>query len=130
MTKRRLRVVHGHRRSFVHVGEGPSVLLIHGIGDSSETWADVPPLLAAGYTVVAPDLLGASAGADSEPERHGPKARVTRQRATRTTRGRPDQADPASCPPNLNQVRWMTLCMPINACGRPVLSSLTKHSNR
>jgi pimeloyl-ACP methyl ester carboxylesterase len=56
--ERQSRLIHGYRRSFVHVGQGPAVLLIHGIGDSSETWADVIPLLAAGYTVIAPDLLG------------------------------------------------------------------------
>lgn len=39
-------------------GEGPAVLLIHGIGDNSETWRDLIPHLAQNYTVIAPDLLG------------------------------------------------------------------------
>jgi pimeloyl-ACP methyl ester carboxylesterase len=50
--------VHGHCRSYVVAGSGPAVLLIHGIGDSSETWRDVVPLLAASHTIIAPDLLG------------------------------------------------------------------------
>ena len=39
-------------------GEGPAILLIHGIAGSSATWDEVLPWLADGYTVVAPDLLG------------------------------------------------------------------------
>jgi pimeloyl-ACP methyl ester carboxylesterase len=52
------RTIHGYRRAFVHTGEGPVILLIHGIGDNSETWRDLIPSLARNYTVVAPDLLG------------------------------------------------------------------------
>ncbi|KZF05472.1 MAG: alpha/beta hydrolase [Rhodococcus sp. (in: high G+C Gram-positive bacteria)] len=52
------RTVHGYRRAFRMAGEGPVVLLIHGIGDNSETWNDVIPHLAQNYTVIAPDLLG------------------------------------------------------------------------
>jgi pimeloyl-ACP methyl ester carboxylesterase len=52
------RTIHGYRRSFVHVGKGPALLLIHGIGDSSETWRNLIPLLARDHTVIAPDLLG------------------------------------------------------------------------
>jgi pimeloyl-ACP methyl ester carboxylesterase len=52
------RTIHGYRRAFVHVGKGPALLLIHGIGDSSETWRNLIPLLARTHTVVAPDLLG------------------------------------------------------------------------
>jgi pimeloyl-ACP methyl ester carboxylesterase len=52
------RTVHGYRRAFVHVGKGPALLLIHGIGDSSETWRTLIPLLARDHTVIAPDLLG------------------------------------------------------------------------
>lgn len=52
------RTIHGYRRAFVHVGNGPALLLIHGIGDSSETWRNVIPLLARDHTVIAPDLLG------------------------------------------------------------------------
>src|ERR1700704_1047044 len=52
------RTIHGYRRAFVHVGRGPALLLIHGIGDSSRTFLDLIPVLARKYTVVAPDLLG------------------------------------------------------------------------
>ncbi len=52
------RTIHGYRRAFVHIGKGPALLLIHGIGDSSETWRSLIPLLARDHTVIAPDLLG------------------------------------------------------------------------
>ena len=52
------RTIHGYRRAFVHAGNGPALLLIHGIGDCCDTWRDLIPELARDYTVVAPDLLG------------------------------------------------------------------------
>lgn len=52
------REIHGYRRAFVKTGEGPALLLIHGIGDQSDTWARVIPTLAERFTVIAPDLLG------------------------------------------------------------------------
>jgi pimeloyl-ACP methyl ester carboxylesterase len=55
---RETRVVHGHRRAFVRAGEGPPLLLLHGIGNSAQTWAGVVDRLAASHTVIAPDLLG------------------------------------------------------------------------
>jgi pimeloyl-ACP methyl ester carboxylesterase len=39
-------------------GEGPAVVLIHGMAGSSRTWREVMPLLARSYTVIAPDLPG------------------------------------------------------------------------
>jgi pimeloyl-ACP methyl ester carboxylesterase len=50
--------VHGYRRAFVLAGQGPALLLIHGIGDSSDTWREIIPRLARDHTVIAPDLLG------------------------------------------------------------------------
>jgi pimeloyl-ACP methyl ester carboxylesterase len=50
--------IHGYRRAFVRAGSGPAILLIHGIGDSSDTWRPVLDQLAQHHTVVAPDLLG------------------------------------------------------------------------
>jgi pimeloyl-ACP methyl ester carboxylesterase len=50
--------IHGYRRAFVTFGSGPALLLIHGIGDSSDTWRPVMEQLAEHHTVVAPDLLG------------------------------------------------------------------------
>jgi pimeloyl-ACP methyl ester carboxylesterase len=40
------------------MGEGPPILLIHGITSSSRTWKRVMPRLAENHTVIAPDLLG------------------------------------------------------------------------
>jgi pimeloyl-ACP methyl ester carboxylesterase len=51
-------LLHGHRVSFRRAGEGPAIVLIHGITGSSQTWQDVIPPLAEHYTVIAPDLLG------------------------------------------------------------------------
>ncbi len=69
MLRRQTLVVHGHTRSFLTagppLGTAPVLWLIHGIGDSSQTWQEVVPLLADGYTVVAPDLLGH--GASDKP---------------------------------------------------------------
>jgi pimeloyl-ACP methyl ester carboxylesterase len=50
--------VHGYRRAYVKAGSGPPLLLIHGIGDSSDTWRPVLDALARHHTVIAPDLLG------------------------------------------------------------------------
>lgn len=55
---KRYRMVHGYRRAFIQAGSGPPLLLIHGIGDSAESWLDVIPALARHHTVIAPDLLG------------------------------------------------------------------------
>jgi pimeloyl-ACP methyl ester carboxylesterase len=52
------RVVHGHLRAFLRAGSGPPLLLIHGIGNNAQTWADVIGPLARNHTVIAPDLLG------------------------------------------------------------------------
>lgn len=40
------------------LGEGPPALLIHGTGASGHSWRDMAPLLAARFTVIAPDLPG------------------------------------------------------------------------
>ena len=56
------RTIHGYRRAYVHAGpagrSAPALLLLHGIGDSSATWAHLVPALAEHFVVVAPDLLG------------------------------------------------------------------------
>lgn len=54
----RFRVLHGYRRAFRVAGSGPPVVLVHGIGDSSVTWAPVMAALARRHLVIAPDLLG------------------------------------------------------------------------
>ena len=45
----------------------PVLLLVHGLGGSSDTWHEVLPGLAQRYTVVAPDLLGHG---ESDKPRH------------------------------------------------------------
>jgi pimeloyl-ACP methyl ester carboxylesterase len=52
------RRIHGYRRVFRIAGDGPPLLLIHGIGDDSRTWEEVMPVLASRHLVIAPDLLG------------------------------------------------------------------------
>ena len=50
--------LHGQRVSYHLLGEGPVVVLVHGITSSSRTWRSVMNGLAERHTVVAPDLLG------------------------------------------------------------------------
>lgn len=50
--------IHGHDRAFVLAGDGPPLLLLHGVGMNHQTWLPVLRQLAERYTVVAPDLLG------------------------------------------------------------------------
>ena len=49
--------LHGHQIGYRMAGEGPVVLLIHGMLGSSRTWRGVMSILARDHTVVAPDLL-------------------------------------------------------------------------
>ncbi|MGO9955676.1 MAG: alpha/beta fold hydrolase [Solirubrobacteraceae bacterium] len=51
-------ILHGHRVSYRTAGEGPVILLIHGITGDSRQWNEITPQLADRYTVLAPDLLG------------------------------------------------------------------------
>jgi pimeloyl-ACP methyl ester carboxylesterase len=50
--------LHGHRVGFRMAGDGPLVVLIHGITSTSHVWVDAMAMLAERYTVVAPDLIG------------------------------------------------------------------------
>jgi pimeloyl-ACP methyl ester carboxylesterase len=50
--------LHGHRVGFQAAGEGPLVVLLHGITSTAEAWRKVMPRLAERYTVIAPDLIG------------------------------------------------------------------------
>jgi pimeloyl-ACP methyl ester carboxylesterase len=50
--------LHGHRVCFRLEGEGPVVVLIHGITGRSDQWEPAIDHLAADHTVLAPDLLG------------------------------------------------------------------------
>lgn len=48
----------GIRWHVQRMGEGPSLLLIHGTGAATHSWRDMLPLLARHFSVVAPDLPG------------------------------------------------------------------------
>ncbi|HEV3354967.1 MAG TPA: alpha/beta fold hydrolase [Acidimicrobiales bacterium] len=50
--------LHGHHVGYRMAGQGPAVVLVHGLALSSTTWRYVMPKLAERFTVVAPDLLG------------------------------------------------------------------------
>jgi pimeloyl-ACP methyl ester carboxylesterase len=53
----------------IHVrvgGQGPTVVLLHGFGDTGDMWAPVAAALASRHTVVVPDLRGM--GLSSHPE--------------------------------------------------------------
>jgi len=50
--------LHGNRVSYRTGGEGPLLVLIHGITSSSASWEPVLPALAEHFEVLAPDLLG------------------------------------------------------------------------
>jgi pimeloyl-ACP methyl ester carboxylesterase len=60
--------IHGHSIGFRVAGEGPVVLLLHGMAGSSVTWKHVMPELARRFTVIAPDLLGHGASARAAGE--------------------------------------------------------------
>jgi magnesium chelatase accessory protein len=48
----------GLRWHVQQMGSGPAVLLVHGTGASTHSWRALAPLLAARFSVVAPDLPG------------------------------------------------------------------------
>src|SRR6266700_3989286 len=50
--------LHGDRIAYRDAGQGPVLLLIHGMAGSSATWQALIPLLSKKYRVMAPDLLG------------------------------------------------------------------------
>ena len=50
--------LHGRSVSYAEAGEGPALLLIHGMGGNFENWQEVIEPLARNHTVIAPDLPG------------------------------------------------------------------------
>jgi pimeloyl-ACP methyl ester carboxylesterase len=50
--------LHGHRATYRVAGDGPTVVLIHGMINSSRHWEEVALRLAGSHRVVAPDLIG------------------------------------------------------------------------
>jgi pimeloyl-ACP methyl ester carboxylesterase len=50
--------LHGHRVIYHTAGDGPPVVLIHGMVNSSRHWREVALRLADRHLVIAPDLIG------------------------------------------------------------------------
>ncbi len=50
--------LYGQPISYREMGEGPAIVLVHGITSSSKTWKETMPLLAKNHRVVAFDLFG------------------------------------------------------------------------
>jgi pimeloyl-ACP methyl ester carboxylesterase len=50
--------LHGHRAVYRVAGNGPNLVLIHGMINSSKHWETVAMRLADTYRVIAPDLIG------------------------------------------------------------------------
>jgi pimeloyl-ACP methyl ester carboxylesterase len=55
--------LHGRSISYLTAGEGPVLLVVHGIASDSQAWRAALPLLARRATVIAPDLPGHGASA-------------------------------------------------------------------
>ncbi len=53
-----VRMLHGKRVAFRRMGAGPTLVLIHGITNSSQSWEPAMRLLARNFDVIAPDLPG------------------------------------------------------------------------
>jgi pimeloyl-ACP methyl ester carboxylesterase len=58
--------VHGTRLHYLIAGHGPTVVLLHGFGETSRMWLPLIPRLAGQHTVIAPDLRGA--GGSAKPD--------------------------------------------------------------
>ncbi len=54
----RMAQVDGVKLHYLTAGHGPAVLLLHGYTQTSRMWRPIIPLLAAKFTVIAPDLPG------------------------------------------------------------------------
>ena len=50
--------VYGLKLHYLTAGQGPTVILLHGYTQTSRMWKPIIPLLAAKFTVIAPDLPG------------------------------------------------------------------------
>lgn len=58
VARRHFLTLHGQRLAYLEAGDGPTLLLIHGIAEAAWAWEAVIPALAASHRVIAPDLLG------------------------------------------------------------------------
>ena len=64
----RMAQVKGVKLHYLMAGHGPAVILLHGYTQTSRMWRPIIPLLAAKFTVIAPDLPGIG---DSEIPKDG-----------------------------------------------------------
>lgn len=64
----RTATVEGLKMHYLTAGHGPAVILLHGYTQTSRMWRPIIPLLAAKFTVIAPDLPGIG---DSDIPAHG-----------------------------------------------------------
>jgi len=64
--------VAGLRTRYLTAGEGPPLLLLHGVGDDASDWLWAMPYLARAYRVYAPDLPGSGGSAGPPAERYSP----------------------------------------------------------
>ncbi len=57
-SRRHFITLHGQRLAYLEAGQGPPLLLIHGIAEAAWAWEVIIPALARRHRVIAPDLLG------------------------------------------------------------------------
>ncbi|MBJ7594409.1 MAG: alpha/beta fold hydrolase [Candidatus Dormibacteraeota bacterium] len=57
-SRRHFITLHGQRLAYLEAGQGPPLLLIHGIDEAAWAWEVIIPALARRHRVIAPDLLG------------------------------------------------------------------------
>jgi pimeloyl-ACP methyl ester carboxylesterase len=71
--ERHLALVEGIEVEYLVAGDGPEVVLLHGLGDSAEDWREVMARLAPSYRLYAPTLpgFGGDLGADGDGRRAG-----------------------------------------------------------
>ncbi len=81
--------IHGYRRAYVKAGSGPALLLIHGIGDSSDTWRPVVEQLARALHRHCPGSSRARALREAEGRLLGSGLRQRDARPPERARGRP-----------------------------------------
>lgn len=60
--------IHGREIAYRSAGQGPVVVLLHGMAGSSMAWRPVMDVLASRFRVIAPDLLGHGASAKPDVE--------------------------------------------------------------
>jgi pimeloyl-ACP methyl ester carboxylesterase len=59
--------VDGTRLHYLVGGEGPPLVLVHGLGGSASNWVELAPLLAQRFRLVVPDLAGHGRSAPARP---------------------------------------------------------------